>query len=205
MTVLSPAPRPEASLPLFASLRTASPAPATAPAPDPKVAGLFHAGSVLTLALDKGRTLDARTLRTVMTDAFDGSDAEGAWAWKDAYEAVEIAQLLFLRKYGRAMAGQAGSPARLLAMLARLAERLPTHSRRSEESQALQQFSTPLALGAIAARAAGWWPLPARGWRPTGRAGASYSATGRPPARWCSAPGYPGRPTPSTAPASRPG
>ncbi len=154
MTVLSPAPRPEASLPLFASLRTASPAPATSPAPDRKVTGLFHAGSVLTLALDKGRTLDARTLRTVMTEAFDGSDAEGAWAWKDAYEAVEIAQLLFLRKYGRAMAGQAGSPARLLAMLARLAERLPTHSRRSEESQALQQFSTPLALGAIAARAA---------------------------------------------------
>src|SRR3546814_3755905 len=42
----------------------------------------------------------------------------------------------------------------LLAMIARLAGRLPSQTRRSEESQQLQQFSTPITLGAVAARAA---------------------------------------------------
>jgi predicted RNA methylase len=39
-------------------------------------------------------------------------------------------------------------------MLAKVAVLLPTHTRRSEESQALQQFSTPVALGFAAATAA---------------------------------------------------
>jgi hypothetical protein len=42
----------------------------------------------------------------------------------------------------------------MLAMLTRLAERLPSQTRRSEESERLQQFSTPLALGFAAAEAA---------------------------------------------------
>src|SRR3546814_9742162 len=52
------------------------------------------------------------------------------------------------------MAAQAAAPADLLAMIARLAGRLPSQTRRSEESQQLQQFSTPITLGAVAARAA---------------------------------------------------
>src|SRR3546814_20331726 len=38
--------------------------------------------------------------------------------------------------------------------LFRSAGRLPSQTRRSEESQQLQQFSTPITLGAVAARAA---------------------------------------------------
>ncbi|MFW8642348.1 hypothetical protein ACOJBO_03655 [Rhizobium beringeri] len=30
-----------------------------------------------------------------MTEVFGGSDAEGLWLWKEAYEATEIAQVLF--------------------------------------------------------------------------------------------------------------
>ena len=41
-----------------------------------------------------------------------------------------------------------------LAMLGKVAARLPTHTRRSEESQALQQFSTPMPLGFVATNAA---------------------------------------------------
>ena len=43
-------------------------------------------------------------------------------------------------------------------MLAKIASLLPTHTRRSEESQALQQFSTPIPLGVAACAAAAITP-----------------------------------------------
>ena len=89
-----------------------------------------------------------------METAFCGTDAEGAWLWKDAYEALEAAQVLFLRKFGAAMRTRAGSPPAMLEMLTRLAGRLPSQTRRSEESEHFQQFSTPIALGFVAAEAA---------------------------------------------------
>ena len=85
-------------LPLFAA----------APAPD-RVSGLFHAATELARLLGQGRALDSRALRAAMEAAFGASDAAGAWAWKDAYEAAEAAQVLFLRKFGRAMRARAGS------------------------------------------------------------------------------------------------
>ena len=97
-------------------------------------------------------------LRAAMESAFGGSDAQGAWDWKMAYDACEAATVLFLRKFGPAMQARAGSPAALLAMLTKIAGLLPTHTRRSEESQALQQFSTPIALGLVARVAAAITP-----------------------------------------------
>src|SRR4051794_21362781 len=75
--------------------------------------------------------------------------------WKDAYEACEAAQVLFLRRYGSAMQATAGTRMAMRAMLTRVAALLPTQTRRFEESQALQQFSTPLPLGFVASVAAG--------------------------------------------------
>jgi hypothetical protein len=89
--------------------------------------------------LGQGRALDTRALRSAMEAAFGGTDAEGAWVWKDAYEALEAAQVLFLRKFGVAMRSRAGSAAAMLGMLTRLAGRLATQTRRSEESEKLQQ------------------------------------------------------------------
>src|SRR3546814_18914563 len=43
-------------------------------------------------------------------------------------------------------------------MLTKIAGLLPTHTRRSEESQAFQQFSTPIALGLAASAAAAITP-----------------------------------------------
>ena len=108
--------------------------------------------------LGQGRALDSRALRSAMEAAFGGTDAEGAWIWKDAYEALEAAQVLFLRKFGGAMRTRAGSPAAMLEMLTRLAERLASQTRRSEESEHFQQFSTPIALGFVAAEAAALTP-----------------------------------------------
>src|SRR3546814_13989632 len=93
-----------------------------------------------------------------MEAAFGASDATGAWDWKSAYEACEVATVLFLRKYGNALVRKAGSPAAALPMLAKVADLLPTHTRRSAESPSLQQFSTPLPLGVAALTAAGITP-----------------------------------------------
>ena len=56
------------------------------------------------------------------------------------------------------MRSRAGGPAALLAMLEKLARLLPTHTKRSAESQALQQLSTPIPLAFAAAHAAGLTP-----------------------------------------------
>ena len=135
-----------------AALRAA--VPAIAPAPAAKAHLLLAAAHQLLQHLERGHTVDAACLRNAMTDTLGGSDSEGAWDWKSAYEACETAQILFLRKFGPAMRARAATPADFLAMLDKVAGLLPSHTRRSEESQALQQFSTPIALGLAAATAA---------------------------------------------------
>ncbi|MBV8286446.1 MAG: hypothetical protein JOZ35_05945, partial [Hyphomicrobiales bacterium] len=127
-------------------------------APPEKVSGLIHAATLLAQLLGQGRAVDTRALRAAMETAFCGSDAECAWVWKDAYEALEAAQVLFLRKFGAAMRTRAGSAAAMLEMLTRLAARLPSQTRRSEEAEQLQQFSTPIPLGFAAADAAALTP-----------------------------------------------
>src|SRR5690606_39432821 len=66
----------------------------------------------------------------------------------------EVALVLFLRKFGRALLARVGSPAALLPILAKVAGLLPTQTRRSEEMQRFQQFSTPLPMGLAALAAA---------------------------------------------------
>ena len=111
---------------------------------------LFAAARALLPVLEAGKSLDAATLRETMTDAFGGSDAAGAWVWKDAYEAAEAAVVLFMQRYGNPMHGNADAgpdgTRRMLAMLEAVAALEPSHTRRSEEQVRLQQFSTPLPL-----------------------------------------------------------
>ncbi|TWB89288.1 strawberry notch-like protein [Bradyrhizobium macuxiense] len=115
---------------------------------------VVRAARQLLTDLERGRRIDAAVLRSVMEAAFGASDADGAWNWKTAYDACEAATVLFLRKFGPAMRTKAGSTAAMLPMLAKIASCLPTHTRRSEDSQALQQFSTPIPLGLAACTAA---------------------------------------------------
>ena len=143
---------------MFVSSTAFAAAPAAMPVSPDAPAALVAAAASLLDHLARGRAVDAPALRAAMSDAFGGSDAEGAWDWKTAYDACEAATVLFLRKFGPGMRGRAGSPAALLAMLAKVAALLPSHTRRSEESQALQQFSTPIALGFAAATAAAITP-----------------------------------------------
>ncbi len=124
---------------------------------DPAI-GVAEAAGLLLPDLERGRRIDAVALRTAMEHAFGGSDAAGAWDWKTAYDACEAATVLFLRKFGPAIRARAASSAALLQMISKVAALLPTHTRRSEESRALQQFSTPIALGFAAATAAAITP-----------------------------------------------
>ena len=106
----------------------------------------------------RGNRIDVTVLRVALTRAFGGTDAQGAWLWKDAYDAAEAAVVLFMKRYGAAMRREAGAgpngPAAMLAMLERLAALEPSHTRRSEEQVRLQQFSTPLPLAYGAVQAA---------------------------------------------------
>ena len=134
------------------------PAVAFAAAPDTTTqdtAAAIHAvAEALQPDLAQGFQIDALRLRLEMERAFGGSDATGAWDWKLAYEAGEVALVLFLRKFGRALLARSGSPAALLPILAKVAGLLPTHTRRSEEMERFQQFSTPLPMGLAALAAA---------------------------------------------------
>src|SRR3984893_16929081 len=120
--------------------------------------GIAAAARLLLPHLERGRRIDAVALRAAMEHAFGGSDAAGAWDWKTAYDACEAATVLFIRKFGPAVRARATTPAAELSMLGKIAALLPTHTRRSEESQALQQFSTPIELAYAAVTAAGITP-----------------------------------------------
>ena len=101
--------KPAATLPLSSSA--------------PRSSRLHLPPSVCSETLGSRPRLKIRALRAAMEAAFGGSDAEGAWNWKLAYDACEAATVLFLRKFGPAMRARAGTPAALLGD-ARQARRL---------------------------------------------------------------------------------
>ncbi|MHC5753856.1 MAG: strawberry notch-like NTP hydrolase domain-containing protein, partial [Nostoc sp.] len=105
----------------------------------------------LTKSLIEQRTISTRTIQAQMNRYFLGSAASGAWQWKDAYEAIEVAQILYLRHLGIKILSQ--QPQVVVQQLEELTALCPTHTRRSEESVQLQQFSTPLPLAYLVAKA----------------------------------------------------
>jgi hypothetical protein len=135
------------ALPLFQARADQIPAPRC---PDD---ALFEAGQSLAALLLKRRPIDTATLRTAMAAAFRATDTSGAWSWKQAFDAVEAAQVLALKAKARSIFAGEPDPRRRLAALTKLAALCPTATIRSEESQDLQQFSTPLPLAYVMARA----------------------------------------------------
>ena len=134
-----------ALLPLFAAKSDGA---------DHHAANVLAAARALATQLNRARVLDRRLVAGVMTTTFGGSDAEGAWRWRDAYDAVEAALVLQIRRLAPQVGRLEDAPGEIVALLARLADLGPTHSRRSEEQVTLDQFSTPPPLGALAVLAA---------------------------------------------------
>ena len=144
------------NLPSMAARRAAANTPASGGASRAEL--FLHAAELLQTALESGESFGTSRLRDAMTAAFDATDAEGGWDWKSAYDVCEAAQILLLRRYGRALAARNPAPQKMLAALSRITARVPTQTRRSETSQALEQFSTPLPFAYVAAVAAGIAP-----------------------------------------------
>jgi predicted RNA methylase len=115
-------------------------------------AAITHASTAIMAIFIAGNPCDRYALSAIMCKACGGTDAEGAWQWKDAYEAVEVALVRFVQQYSPALATM--HAVRQLLMLGRLHGFCPTHTRRSAASQAMQQFSTPMTIGLSAVLAA---------------------------------------------------
>ncbi len=134
-----------ALLPLFTAAGDAA---------DQKAANLLAAARALSPHLNRSRALDRKLVSGVMTTTFGASDAEGAWLWRDAYDAIEAALVLQLRRLSPQIGRLEDAPAEIVALLANLSALSLTHTRRSEEQVAMDQFSTPPELGALAVLAA---------------------------------------------------
>jgi predicted RNA methylase len=98
---------------------------------------------LLSLLLD-GTSITSKQLSDVMSAEFGGTDAEGKWDWRLAYDYLEAALVMWVRVAENIS----------LETLNTLMGNLPTQSRRSLEQMALQQFSTPLPMAYLVSRAA---------------------------------------------------
>ncbi|ODP38822.1 strawberry notch family protein [Sphingomonas turrisvirgatae] len=118
---------------------------------DKKARLLDAAARLLAERLVEHRSLSRRSLTRLMTERFGVSDASGAWSLRDAYDALELAQV---RALLRDRDGLPEDPYEALASILAGCLALPTQSYRSERQVELQQFSTPMPLAWLAARAA---------------------------------------------------
>ncbi|MDB5580815.1 MAG: methyltransferase domain protein [Bradyrhizobium sp.] len=103
--------------------------------------------------LAHGHGISRQHLRAVMQQRFGGSDAWGDWSMRDAYDALELAQVLTLLDPDRLPAFP-NDPYATLRSIETIGRTLPTQSYRNERQVDLQQFSTPMPLAWLAARAA---------------------------------------------------
>jgi predicted RNA methylase len=113
---------------------------------------IINVGHAIALLLRQGKQVSPAKLSELMSTTGGGTDAEGCWHWKEAYEAAEAGMILYLRQHGKALLHQ--SPTFVLKHLTEIQALLPTQTRRSEEQIALQQFSTPISLAYLVAQAA---------------------------------------------------
>ncbi|WP_068875130.1 strawberry notch family protein [Phenylobacterium sp. CCH9-H3] len=115
---------------------------------------LLAAARALAPHLFRGRPLERRVVSTVLTTAFGATDAEGAWDWRDAYDAIEAAMVLQVRRIGGQVAQLEQAAVEIVSALADLSDLGLTQTRRSEQQLALDQFSSPAPLAALLVLAA---------------------------------------------------
>ena len=109
---------------------------------------VINVASELVKSLQRNSALTTKTVQALMNRYFLGTAAEGAWLWKDAYEAIEVAQILYVRSQAELLSAP---PLEVVRKLQELTDLCPTQTRRSEEQVKLQQFSTPLSLAYLIA------------------------------------------------------
>ena len=122
---------------------------------DQKVWTLAAVVTALTDLIASGQPITRQRLSRLMAMHFGASDASGAWSLREAYDALEIAEVVALLD-GAIDLGN--TPAKALAVLNDLLGRLPTQTNRSEQQVDMQQFSTPAPLAYLASLAAAITP-----------------------------------------------
>jgi len=110
-----------------------------------KAAGLHSVALAIAGHLARAGTMSRQHLARLMRETFGADDASGAWSMRDAYDALEAGQVLFLRDHPSSPLALS-EPAAILKALVDLERGLPTQTYRSEHQVDLQQFSTPAAL-----------------------------------------------------------
>jgi hypothetical protein len=100
-----------------------------------------------------GLGLSRQHLKRLMTQTFGCAGGWGDWSMRDAYDALELGQVLALLDPAFVLIDEA-NPEATFQKLASLAHALPTQTYRSDSQVDLQQFSTPLPLAWLAAYAA---------------------------------------------------
>ncbi|MBB3862940.1 hypothetical protein GGQ88_004243, partial [Novosphingobium hassiacum] len=111
----------------------------------PRASAILGAARTLAAKLLLAVPIDRAALSEAITLTSGGSDAAGAWQQRDSFEALEVALAMAMPELVARM--DAGAAVETLEALAR---ELPTHTVRSEDQIAFQQFSTPPALAYLA-------------------------------------------------------
>ena len=105
-----------------------------------------------------GKALTSKELYALADEAFGGTQAEGAYNRKDAYDAMELAVNKFLLEYAKrahkSFNGTAESAVSTVEFMQDMLELLPTQNVRTQEMEDFQQFSTPPNIAYLAAWAA---------------------------------------------------
>lgn len=109
---------------------------------------IYRAAKKFSSWLEQGKKVTTKDLKDTFYKIFNCHDNEGVWLWKDAYEALEIAQILYL------MRAKNQDAASQLSNYARILQSIPTHTKRTRKQTDLQQFSTPITIAYLAYLAA---------------------------------------------------
>ncbi|MDF0490148.1 strawberry notch family protein [Sphingomonas sp. H39-1-10] len=118
-----------------------------------KPASLLLVARAIKERFERGASVSRQTLKSLMQQHVGGSDAWGDWSMREAYDALETAQMLHALDPASQLI-QWEDPGVAFAARDNLARRLPTQSYRSERQVEMQQFSTPLGLAWLTACAA---------------------------------------------------
>lgn len=121
---------------------------ATAGEPSPS----FKLARTIATRLDNGQAFDWRELFAWADSLFEGTQAQGKYTPKDAYDALEMGVNLHLmgQPFAYGPAADTATAGATVKALERLLQLIPTQSKRTQEQNDFQQFSTVPTLAYMA-------------------------------------------------------
>lgn len=151
--VSNPAPKEDISLPpknVKSTIKEEKP-PQSSDAPQQQIADQI--GKYIT----DGKNFTAARLFEIADKAYGGTMAQGTYTVKDAYDGMELAvnQSLMRSEKVKAANDSADGAVKMIRSLENVLAHLPTQSKRTEEMEKFQQFSTPPTIAYTAAWCAG--------------------------------------------------